>query len=201
MSYKSWLKRNLNLTVSTIKRTTKNNSLQLTLFVPRGINTMHESMERFSYLSWTAIWKEKELGKIFFSKISLIILDYELTWIQAADQSSTSKRSENKVCPTNCCHFSPLQSRENFCCVILRALLCRIKPLLEPSILKIKMAALTKIADFLQRSIAFTCAAGSIYILAITGRNYLIIRKRRLENAAAIEGEKTMDGTSPSGTE
>ena len=60
------------------------------------------------------------------------------------------------------------------------------------------MAVITRVADFLQKSIAFTCAVGCIYILAISGRNYLIIRKRRLANAAAIEAEKTTDVPSSS---
>lgn len=63
------------------------------------------------------------------------------------------------------------------------------------------MAVFTRVADFLQKSIAFTCAVGCIYILAISGRNYLIIRKRRLANAAAIEAEKTTDVPSSSQTE
>lgn len=57
------------------------------------------------------------------------------------------------------------------------------------------MGALSKVADFAQKVITFTCMAGSVYILVITGRNYLALREKRLANAAAIEGEK-MEGAS-----
>lgn len=59
-----------------------------------------------------------------------------------------------------------------------------------------KMGALTKIANFAQKSIAFTCMAASVYILVITGRNYLACREKRLANAAAIERQKELDGAS-----
>ena len=63
------------------------------------------------------------------------------------------------------------------------------------------MGALGKVADFAQKSITFTCIAASVYILVFTGRNYLATREKRLANAAAMEREKQMDGTSPSSTE
>lgn len=49
-----------------------------------------------------------------------------------------------------------------------------------------------KVADFLQKSITFTCMAGTVYLLVITGRNYLALREKRLANAALIEGAKDM---------
>ena len=58
------------------------------------------------------------------------------------------------------------------------------------------MGTLSKIADVAQKSITFTCMAASVYILVITGRNYLALREKRLANAAAIERQKEMEGTS-----
>ena len=52
------------------------------------------------------------------------------------------------------------------------------------------MGALSKVANFAQKSITFTCMAASVYILVITGRNYLALREKRLAKAAAIEREK-----------
>ena len=57
------------------------------------------------------------------------------------------------------------------------------------------MGALSKVANFAQKSITFTCMAASVYILVITGRNYLALREKRLAKAAAIEREK-MEGAS-----
>lgn len=57
------------------------------------------------------------------------------------------------------------------------------------------MGTLSKVANFAQKSITFTCMAASVYILVITGRNYLLMREKRLANAAAIEKEK-MEGAS-----
>lgn len=57
------------------------------------------------------------------------------------------------------------------------------------------MGTLSKVANFAQKSITFTCMAASVYILVITGRNYLLMREKRLVNAAAIEKEK-MEGAS-----
>lgn len=62
------------------------------------------------------------------------------------------------------------------------------------------MGALSKVADFAQKSITFTCMAASVYILVLTGRNYLAVREKRLANAAAIERQQEMD-TSPTSTE
>lgn len=63
------------------------------------------------------------------------------------------------------------------------------------------MGALSKVADFAQKSITFTCMAASVYILVLTGRNYLAVREKRLANAAAIERQQEMDDTSPTSTE
>jgi len=52
------------------------------------------------------------------------------------------------------------------------------------------MGTLSKVANFAQKSITFTCMAASVYILVITGRNYLALREKRLAKAAAIEREK-----------
>ena len=57
------------------------------------------------------------------------------------------------------------------------------------------MGTLSKVANFAQKSITFTCMAASVYILVITGRNYLLMREKRLANAAVIEKEK-MEGAS-----
>ena len=57
------------------------------------------------------------------------------------------------------------------------------------------MGTLSKVANFAQKSITFTCMAASVYILVITGRNYLVLREKRLAKAAAIEREK-MEGDS-----
>lgn len=57
------------------------------------------------------------------------------------------------------------------------------------------MGTLSKVANFAQKSITFTCMAASVYILVITGRNYLLMREKRLANAVAIEKEK-MEGAS-----
>jgi len=54
---------------------------------------------------------------------------------------------------------------------------------------------LSKVANFAQKSITFTCMAASVYILVFTGRNYLALREKRLAKAAAIEREK-MEGVS-----
>lgn len=58
------------------------------------------------------------------------------------------------------------------------------------------MSTLSKVANFAQKSITFTCMAASIYILAITGRNYLALREKRLAKAAAIEKEKIESASS-----
>jgi len=57
------------------------------------------------------------------------------------------------------------------------------------------MGTLSKVANFAQKSITFTCMAASVYILVFTGRNYLALREKRLAKAAAIEREK-MEGVS-----
>lgn len=58
------------------------------------------------------------------------------------------------------------------------------------------MGTLSKVANFAQKSITFTCMAASVYILVITGRNYLVLREKRLANAATIEKEKMEGGSS-----
>lgn len=58
------------------------------------------------------------------------------------------------------------------------------------------MGTLSKVANFAQKSITFTCMAASVYILVITGRNYLLMREKRLANAAAIEKEKMESASS-----
>lgn len=60
---------------------------------------------------------------------------------------------------------------------------------------------LSRVADFLQKSITFACLAGSVYILVFTGKSYLALRQKRLANAASIETQKELDGASPSSTE
>ena len=60
------------------------------------------------------------------------------------------------------------------------------------------MARWSKVADFLQKSITFSCMAGTVYLLILTGRNYLALREKRLANAALIEGQTQPEG-SPAG--
>ena len=50
------------------------------------------------------------------------------------------------------------------------------------------MSRWTKIADFLQKSVTLTCMVGTVYLLVMTGGNYLALRKKRLANAALLEG-------------
>ena len=57
------------------------------------------------------------------------------------------------------------------------------------------MSRWSKVADFLQRSITFTCMAGTVYLLVVSGRNYLALREKRLANAALTEGQKQTDGS------
>ena len=52
------------------------------------------------------------------------------------------------------------------------------------------MAGWSKVADYLQRTVTFTCMAGTVYLLVFTGRNYLALREKRLANAAAIEAKQ-----------
>ena len=61
-----------------------------------------------------------------------------------------------------------------------------------------KMAALSKVADVLQKSVAFTCMAASVYLLVFTGRNYLALREKRLANAAIIATQKEIEVSSES---
>lgn len=61
-----------------------------------------------------------------------------------------------------------------------------------------KMAALSKVADVLQKSVAFTCMAASVYLLVFTGRNYLALREKRLANAAIIASQKEIEVSSES---
>lgn len=58
------------------------------------------------------------------------------------------------------------------------------------------MGTLSKVANFAQKSITFTCMAASVYILVITGRNYLVLREKRLANAAAAIEKEKMEGAS-----
>lgn len=136
----------------------------------------------------------------------------KLTRVQAAEHCSSSKRSKNKVCPTNCCHFRPqysysreisskvfmyvaqyvAQDHDNF-----RAVPWYLAFLIHESSIRFltideDMGRWSKVADFLQKSITFTCMAGTVYLLVITGRNYLALREKRLANAALIEGAKDM---------
>ena len=60
------------------------------------------------------------------------------------------------------------------------------------------MAALSKVADVLQKSVAFTCMAASVYLLVFTGRNYLALREKRLANAAIIATQKEIEVSSAS---
>ena len=60
------------------------------------------------------------------------------------------------------------------------------------------MAALSKVADVLQKSVAFTCMAASVYLLVFTGRNYLALREKRLANAAIIASQKEIEVSSES---
>ena len=60
------------------------------------------------------------------------------------------------------------------------------------------MAALSKVADVLQKSVAFTCMAASVYLLVFTGRNYLALREKRLANAAIIASQKEREVSSES---
>ena len=54
------------------------------------------------------------------------------------------------------------------------------------------MGRLSKLADFLQKSVTLTCMVGTVYLLVMTGRNYLSLRQKRLANAALVEA-KTED--------
>ena len=51
------------------------------------------------------------------------------------------------------------------------------------------MGRLSKLADFLQKSVTLTCMVGTVYLLVMTGRNYLSLREKRLANAALIEAK------------
>ena len=51
------------------------------------------------------------------------------------------------------------------------------------------MGRLSKVADFLQKSVTLTCMVGTVYLLVMTGRNYLSLREKRLANAALIEAK------------
>ena len=51
------------------------------------------------------------------------------------------------------------------------------------------MGRLSKLADFLQKSVTLTCMVGTVYLLVMTGRNYLTLREKRLANAALIEAK------------
>ena len=57
------------------------------------------------------------------------------------------------------------------------------------------MARWSKVADFLQKSITFTCMAATVYFLILSGRNYLALREKRLANAALIEGQTQPEGS------
>jgi len=37
--------------------------------------------------------------------------------------------------------------------------------------------------------------AGTVYLLVVSGRNYLALREKRLANAALTEGQKQTDGS------
>ena len=60
------------------------------------------------------------------------------------------------------------------------------------------MSALSKVADVLQKLVAFTCMAASVYLLVFTGRNYLALREKRLANAAVIATQKEIEVSSES---
>ena len=51
------------------------------------------------------------------------------------------------------------------------------------------MGRWSKLADFLQKSVTLTCMVGTVYLLVMTGRNYLTLREKRLANAALIEAK------------
>ena len=51
------------------------------------------------------------------------------------------------------------------------------------------MSRWSKVADFLQKSVTLTCMIGTVYLLVMTGRNYLTLREKRLANAALIEAK------------
>ena len=51
------------------------------------------------------------------------------------------------------------------------------------------MGRRSKLADFLRKSVTLTCMVGTVYLLVMTGRNYLTLREKRLANAALIEAK------------
>ena len=66
---------------------------------------------------------------------------------------------------------------------------CRQLPAISVRITNKVMGRLSKVADFLQKSVTLTCMVGTVYLLVMTGRNYLSLREKRLANAALIEAK------------
>jgi len=55
---------------------------------------------------------------------------------------------------------------------------------------------LSRLADFLQKSVTLTCLVGTVYLVVMTGRNYLSLREERLANTALIEAKAEDEPTS-----
>ena len=135
-------------------------------------------------------WNPKTRQKFLQDQLHLLEYTRQKTALPAKDRRTKLALQIVAILP------QILEQRGTFMYLIQR--FSSSTPLALAKLILSKMAALSKLADVLQKSVAFSCMAASVYLLVFTGRNYLALREKRLANAASIATQKEIEVSSES---